>query len=79
MVLGSGRVSGALLVIAGLVFGLGGGAWLLVSGASTAGKVLGLVFLLIIVLPMILGVSSCSSGGSPRRGTTPRFRSSGWC
>jgi DNA-directed RNA polymerase subunit RPC12/RpoP len=34
---------------------LGGGAWLLVSGASTAGKVLGLVFLLIIVLPMILG------------------------
>jgi DNA-directed RNA polymerase subunit RPC12/RpoP len=55
MVLGSGRVTGALLLIAGIVFGLGGGAWLLVSGASAGGKVLGLVFLLIIILPLILG------------------------
>ena len=53
--LGSGRVSGALLLIGGLIFGLGGGAWIAVSGASTPGKVLGLVLLMIIVLPMILG------------------------
>jgi DNA-directed RNA polymerase subunit RPC12/RpoP len=54
-VLGSGRVSGALLLIGGLIFALGGGAWIAVSGASTPGKVLGLVLLMIIVLPMILG------------------------
>jgi DNA-directed RNA polymerase subunit RPC12/RpoP len=54
-VLGSGRVSGALLLIAGLVFGLGGGAWIFVATESPGGRILGLVLLLIIVLPMILG------------------------
>jgi hypothetical protein len=54
-VLGSGRVSGALLLIAGLVFGLGGSAWILVATNSSGGKILGIMLLLIIVLPMILG------------------------
>ena len=51
--LGSGRVVGALLIGFGLIVGIGAIAWLLVSSAGTGGKVLGLVFLAILILPVI--------------------------
>jgi DNA-directed RNA polymerase subunit RPC12/RpoP len=55
MVLGSGRVTGALLLFAGLAIGLGGTAWVLVAAGSSGGKVLGIVLLLILVLPLVSG------------------------
>lgn len=53
--LGSGRVTGALLLIAGIVVGLIGTVWLFVSGAKAGGIVLGMFLLAIIVLPLVLG------------------------
>jgi DNA-directed RNA polymerase subunit RPC12/RpoP len=42
-----------LLIGFGLIVGIGAIAWLLVSSAGTGGKVLGLVFLAILILPVI--------------------------
>lgn len=49
----SGRVTGLLLLVGGLVLGAIGVAWLFVSGAGAGGIVLGLILLCIIVLPLI--------------------------
>lgn len=54
-VLGSGRVTGVLLLVGGLVFGVIGAVWLFVSGARSGGIVLGMALLSIIVLPLVLG------------------------
>ncbi len=53
--LGSGRVTGALLLVAGIVIGLIGTVWLFVSGAKAGGIVLGMFLLAIVVLPLVLG------------------------
>ena len=53
--LGSGRVTGALLLVGGIVLGLIGTVWLFVSGAGSGGIVLGMLLLSIIVLPLVLG------------------------
>ncbi|HEX5506545.1 MAG TPA: hypothetical protein VFW96_28270 [Thermomicrobiales bacterium] len=49
----SGRVTGLLLLIGGLVLGAIGVVWLFVSGAGAGGIVLGLILLCIIVLPLL--------------------------
>lgn len=51
--LGSGRVTGALVLGGGLLFGIIGTAWLFVSGARAGGIVLGMALLSLIVLPLI--------------------------
>ncbi len=53
--LGSGRVVGTLLIVVAALIGLAGIAWISVSGAQAGGKVLGIVFLAILLLPLIAG------------------------
>lgn len=53
--LGSGRVTGTLLLVGGLILGIFGGAWIFVATPTAGGKILGLFLLAIVVLPLILG------------------------
>ena len=53
--LGSGRVTGILLLVGGLVVGAIGVAWLFVSGARSGGIVLGMLLLSLLIVPLLAG------------------------